>query len=204
MALSDIWITNACKGDRPLITPFQPQSCSVIEHGIKTKKVTSFGLSSYGYDLSLGNTFKLLKARTPDALFDTHIDPCDFDNSLFDDYTVAPGSIFAIPPRGFALGVSAERIWMPDDVTGICMQKSTIARAALEVTVTPLEAGWQGWLTLEFYNKTDFYLDLTPGMGIVQLVFFKGNEPCDVPYHARGGKYNNQPNVPVGPLSKPE
>lgn len=196
--MSDKWITKASQGDRPLIAPFINHSVSRLPSG---HNVTSFGLSSYGYDLALGNKFKVLR-KTSNSTGARFIDPNNFDPYLFVDQEVQDGDVFVLPPGSFALGVTRERMIMPDDIMGVCMQKSTIARSALEVTVTPIEAGWEGWLTLELHNKTDLPIHLRPGMGIVQLMFFQGIEPCSVPYHARNGKYNNQEQAPVAPRAK--
>lgn len=43
---------------------------------------------------------------------------------------------------------------MPRTVTAECCGKSTYARIAVGPRVTPLEAGWQGHLTLEFDNAS--------------------------------------------------
>src|SRR5574343_2826 len=170
--MSDKWIIeNSKKAQKPLIHPFHGESVS----SMNGTHVTSFGTSSYGYDLRLGNKFKVLKS--PNQVTGARIiNPCDFDQQLFRDVYVEDGQGFVLAPQTFALAVSKEHMCMPRDITGICMQKSTIARAGLEVVVTPLEAGWEGFLTLELFNKTPFPIHLTVGMGIVQLLFFKGDQ----------------------------
>ena len=226
MLMSDVWIKEQClKKDRPMITPFYQESISSVINNVSLNPLggliadavstTSYGLSSYGYDLSLGYKFKILRPVTDfyrDAitgqLYEDEqtykrggdplvIDPCNFNPILFRDVEANLGQQVTIPPRGFALGVVKERLDIPDDIMGVCMEKSTIARTAIEVTVTPVEAGWAGYLTLEICNKTDYPAVLTVGMGITQLMFFKGDQPCSVPYHARNGKYQDQPAEPV-------
>ena len=199
--MSDKWIAEQCQGDNPILVPFHPGSVSALPDG---KKITSLGSSSYGYDLSLGTKFKLLKPAATVQIRATNkaplmIDPCNFNQDLFQDIdtTHKYGGVFILPPMSFALGVTVERIRMPRGFTGICMEKSTCARSALTVTVTPIESEWEGWLTLELYNKTDYPMILTPGMGITQLLFIEGNQDCAVSYKDRGGKYQNQPNSPV-------
>lgn len=206
MLLSDKWIAEQCNASKPLIEPFISESKSQLlvstgRGAFKFINVASWGLSSYGYDLSLGNKFKLLKNPAA-ASKGAFIDPNNFDQNLFIDVTVEDGGVMIVPPRGFVLGVVREHLNMPDDVMGVCMEKSTIARSAMEVCVTPVEAGWSGYLTLEIHNKSDFPLHLTPGMGITQIMFYKGEQPCRVPYHARAGKYQNQPAEPVAPRAK--
>ena len=36
----------------------------------------------------------------------------------------------------------------------VCLGKSTYARCGIIVNVTPLEPGWEGYVTLEFSNTT--------------------------------------------------
>ncbi len=202
MLMSDIWIKEQCQGDKPMISGFSEESVSRLVIDGKNGKlpltlpITSYGLSSYGYDLSLGNKFKVLRPMCRETIGKV-VDPCNFDQSLMEDVVVAEGEQLVIPPRGFALGVVREHLDIPADIMGVCMEKSTIARCAIEVTVTPVEAGWRGYLTLEICNKTDYPALLTPGMGITQLMFFKGDQPCSTPYNVRNGKYQNQPAEPV-------
>lgn len=232
MLMSDIWIKEQCQGDKPMISGFSEESVSRLVIDGKNGNlplnlpITSYGLSSYGYDLSLGNKFKILRPTSdfyldeasgrlyehnPNDLYEWGeirpnpelvIDPCNFNPVLFRDVEVNIGEQVVIPPRGFALGVVGNRLELPDDIMGVCMEKSTIARCAVEVTVTPVEAGWAGYLTLEICNKTDYPAVLTAGMGITQLMFFKGDQPCSMPYHARNGKYQNQPPEPVAARMK--
>ena len=77
-----------------------------------------------------------------------------------------------------------------------------VKNCGLCVTVTPLEAGWEGYVTLELSNKTDLPIKLTPGMGICQVLFLHGNEPCEISYADRNGKYQDQPPEPVLPRRK--
>ena len=81
---------------------------------------------------------------------------------------------------------------MPRNVTGICMGKSTYARAGLIVNTTPLEAGWTGRLVIELGNLADLPLRVYVNEGIGQVVFLESDEDCDVSYEDRGGKYQGQ------------
>lgn len=213
--MSDQWITYQAQ-EKGLITPFVPRSMSTLEDGTR---VSSYGLSSYGYDLRLNNSFKLfnftniphelttlqkyqvtyehgLSEEIPNRyFFNSVIDPVNFDEDLS---TLLTGvKTITVPPHGFLLAVSAEYIKLGRDFTGVCMEKSTLARCGLCCTVTPLEPEWEGYLTLEISNKTNLPIVLTAGMGICQLLFLQGNEPCLTSYKDRSGKYQNQPPQPV-------
>ena len=207
--MSDKWIKFKAEKDQ-LIVPFHPESRSVNEDGTP---VTSYGLSSFGYDIRLGNIFRLFNHRNSnnlnvdigsvrEAVSPDVIDPVNFNEAHTTRYDLLDDEYITIPPHGFMLGVSKERIKLGNEFTAICMAKSTLARCGLCVTVTPLEAGWEGYVTLELSNKTDLPIKLTPGMGICQVLFLHGNEPCEISYADRNGKYQDQPPEPVLPRRK--
>mgnify|MGYP000591410588 FL=1 len=383
--MSDKWIRQKAENEQ-LIVPFHAESRSSNEDGTP---VTSYGLSSFGYDIRLGNIFRFFNRSNPnnlnvevrsvrDSIGPDVIDPINFNEALTSCHELRDDECITIPPHGFMLGVSKERIKLSNEFTAICMEKSTLARCftgdtkialadgtsptfleaierikngerlfgysvneeanitiaelieprkigreeilevvldngeiirctadhkfltldcdyveakdlvegqslyplyrtvsrgyeavyqpmdpyivrrmskakealnieigenhkvvtvrkaspgwegeqdvycltapeygnfALEsgvfvhncglcVTVTPLEAGWEGYVTLELSNKTDLPIKLTPGMGICQVLFIHGNEPCEISYADRNGKYQDQPAEPVLPRRK--
>ena len=63
---------------------------------------------------------------------------------------------------------------------------------------TPLEAGWEGYVTLEFSNTTPLPAMLFANEGAAQVLFFEG-ENCFTSYADRGGKYQYQEAGPVLP-----
>lgn len=127
--------------------------------------------------------------------FIDYIDVCNFDDECVVELLDVDSII--IPPHSFILGHSEERVCMPRDVTAVCMGKSTIARAGIIVTVTPIECGWSGYITLEITNTTGIPVKLQTGIGITQLQFFQSDEQCEVSYSDRAGKYQDQPKEPV-------
>ena len=56
----------------------------------------------------------------------------------------------------------------------------------------PTEASWRGHLTLEFSNSSSADCRIYANEGVVQLLFFEG-EQCEVSYETRRGKYQDQP-----------
>jgi dCTP deaminase len=101
---------------------------------------------------------------------------------------------FWMPPLSYALGVSMEYFFMPDNVIAICLGKSTYARAGLLVNVTPLEAGWHGEVTLEFCNPTPMPMRVYANEGICQFLFLRGERPQTTYAERQGGagKYQGQ------------
>jgi len=61
--------------------------------------------------------------------------------------------------------------------------------------VTPFEPGWEGFVTLEISNTTPLPARIYANEGIAQVLFFEADEPCEVSYADRKGKYNKQTGI---------
>lgn len=70
-----------------------------------------------------------------------------------------------------------------------------VSNCGIIVNVTPLEPSWQGHVTLEFSNTTPLPAKIYANEGVAQMLFFGGDEPCEVSYADRGGKYQGQTGV---------
>jgi dCTP deaminase len=156
-------------------------------------KVISYGLSSFGYDISLSpKSFKVFK-HIPGEV----VDPKNFNPQHLEDVKLQSdeqGQFFILPAHSYGLGVAIERLNVPRDITVICLGKSTYARASIIANITPAEAKWAGNLTLEFSNASHADCRLYANEGVAQLLFLKG-DPCTVSYEDRQGKYQNQTEV---------
>lgn len=105
-------------------------------------------------------------------------------------------------PGRFVLASSIERFAMPRNLLAVVHDKSTHIRRGLTVGNTVLEPGWQGWLTLELKNASQWrWIRLRRGQPIAQVVFHMLAEPAAEPYS--GGKYDNQPDRPVPAIMEP-
>jgi len=184
MILNDRKIAKYAEGG--MITPYKESL--IREAG--NRRLVSFGQSSYGYDIRLSaSDFRIFTGGEKLV-----IDPKSFDDRIAKAICAeedATGKFFLLSPYTYALGVSMERFQMPRNVTGICNGKSTNARSGLIVNITPLEAGWVGHLTLEFFNATPYTMKLYAEEGVAQILFLEG-EPCSVSYSDRAGKYQDQ------------
>jgi len=183
---NDKWIKKKAQNEG-MIYPFAPHQ--VREYN--GKPVISYGLSSYGYDIRLSpSEFWVFRYVAGSIIDPKNFNPNNLEKTeLCTDET---GSYFIIPAHSYGLGVALERLEIPDNVTVVCMGKSTYARVGLIANTTPAEAGWKGFLTLEFSNASSADCKIYANEGIVQLLFFEG-EPCSVSYEQRNGKYQNQP-----------
>jgi len=68
------------------------------------------------------------------------------------------------------------------------------------VNVTPLEPEWEGHVTLEFSNTTPLPAKIYANEGIAQVLFFQSDEPCEVSYRDKKGKYQAQRGVTLPKL----
>lgn len=153
--------------------------------------VISYGVSSFGYDMRLGAKFKVIHMNRGQC---DVIDPKCAEGIVFDD--VVADKYFDLPAFSYALGYSVERFKLPRDVSAIVIGKSTYARCGLMVNCTPMEAGWEGHLTIELFNTLDTPIRLYIDEGICQALFFKG-EPPMTSYADRNGKYQGQGAEPI-------
>jgi dCTP deaminase len=204
MFLSDTQILDLCE-NKGLLTPFVKESIKKTEDG---ESHVSHGPSSYGYDITLDRNFKILKPSKNFLLnyavqFDEFnkltknkflkiLDPTNIDQSLFKE---VEADYILLPPNSFLLGVSKEKFNMPRNLTGIVSNKSTYARIGLDCFTTVIEAGWRGYLVLEFSNNTPFHLKVSANQGIAQILFEESTEDCAKCYDDRGGKYQDQVGV---------
>lgn len=149
--------------------------------------VISYGLSSYGYDLRVADEFKIF-TNVHSAI----VDPKDFASDSFVDFK---GDVCVIPPNSFVLARSIEYFRIPRGVLTICLGKSTYARCGQIVNVTPFEPSWTGHVTLEISNTTPLPAKIYANEGLAQVLFFEGDEECEVSYADKKGKYQGQTGV---------
>ena len=180
--MSDRWIRDQAL-NQGMISPFEPQSVRQVED----RRVLSYGVSSYGYDARAAREFKVFTNERGGVL-----DPKNFDES---NYRYVEGDSVIIPPNSFILTRTIEWFKIPRDITGVVMTKSTYARIGTVSLCTPLEPEWEGHITLEFANTTTLPARFYAGEGAVQILFLQGNEPCEISYKDRGGKYQGQSGI---------
>ncbi len=149
--------------------------------------VISYGVSSYGYDVRVGDEFKVFT-----NVYNTVVDPKNFDPKSFVDIRA---DVCIIPPNSFALASTIEYFRIPRDILTICLGKSTYARCGIIVNVTPFEPEWEGHVTIEISNTTPLPAKIYANEGIAQVLFFQSDEPCARSYKDKKGKYQAQRGV---------
>ncbi len=174
----DSWIDRMVK-EKDMIRPFEEK---LIRDGN-----ISYGLSSYGYDMRISDEFKIFT-----NINSTTIDPKNFNSDSFIDFK---GEICIIPPNSFVLGRSVEYFKIPRNVLTICFGKSTYARCGIIINVTPFEPEWEGYVTIEISNTTQFPAKIYANEGIAQVIFLQSDKECLKSYADRKGKYQSQKGI---------
>lgn len=166
-----------------IFTPFIPEKMRLTNDG---DYAISYGLTSCGYDLTLGTEFKTPREKYV-------IDPKTPDESSWHEFHIS--TPFSLEPNQIVLGHSVEYIKMPNNLFGIAFDKSTYARTGIQTNVTPLEPGWEGYLTIEMHNASRNRVMLYPNEGIIQVVLFH----VEIPENTYGnGKYQKQGKTQLG------
>lgn len=190
MIKNDTWITTMAANG--MIAPFEPSLIRKVNPTLNGthRPVISYGLSSYGYDIRLSPSEFRIFRHIPGTV----VDPKNFNPDNLEPtklHADENGEYFILPAHSYGLGVALEKLNIPDNITVICIGKSTYARCGIIANLTPAEAAWRGHLTLEFSNSSSADCRIYANEGIVQLLFLEG-EPCAISYEARKGKYQDQ------------
>lgn len=194
MIKNDSWIRAQAKAG--MIQPYSPHLVRKMSTGFaypmpQNRDVLSYGTSSYGYDIRLSGEEFMVFQHVPGTV----VDPKNFSERNLrpvERHRSQRGDYFILPAHSYGLGVALEHLDIPSNITVLCIGKSTYARCGIIANLTPAEAGWRGHLTLEFSNSSGADCRIYIEEGVCQLIFLEG-ERCDVSYHERDGKYQDQP-----------
>jgi dCTP deaminase len=183
---SDRWIRRMA-AEAGMIDPFTEGQIRQVDSS--GRRVISYGVSSYGYDMRVAPEFKIF-TNALSAI----VDPKQFDSKSFVEFE---GDVCIVPPNSFALARSVEYFRIPRNVLTICVGKSTYARCGIITNVTPFEPEWEGHVTLEISNTTPLPAKIYANEGICQVLFFEADEDdvCETSYKDKEGKYQRQTGV---------
>lgn len=173
---------------KPMISPYLPKSLREVDG----RRIISAGQSSYGYDIRLAKEGLKIFTNINSEI----IDPKEVTTRLYSEdiepkFDPNKGWYVLLPGLTGMLGHTMEYFRMPRNVFTQCQTKSTYARVFVSVIVTPLEPEWEGELVVEIVNHTNSPARVYLEEGIAQIMFFE-NEPCEISYADRGGKYQGQ------------
>lgn len=154
-------------------------------------------IGAISVDLQLGSTFQVFppgKAAFVD-LAPPGGHPGQIPDKLMDRVEIREGESFFLHPGELVLGITVQRIVLPNDIAGRLDGRSSLARLGLMVHATAhtIDPGWNGRITLEFFNCGRLPLAMRPGMRICALSFEMLMSPTSKPYAARpDAKYRDQ------------
>lgn len=99
----------------------------------------------------------------------------------------SPSEPFIVHPGDFVLGVTLERVKLPDDIVARVEGRSSLGRLGIIVHSTAgfIDAGFEGNITLEISNINRMPVALYPGMRICQLAFEPMSSPAEIPYNKK-------------------
>jgi dCTP deaminase len=109
--------------------------------------------------------------------------------------TVSRDSFYVLPPHGQVIACTQETIKMPMDLMGFIQTRGSLARGFLMAHVCDgqIEPGYNGKITLEIVNLSNFYYKLVPGMEFCSLFFYKLDQKLNQTY-AYNGRYQGSTN----------
>ena len=188
---SDRWIRRMAR-EHAMIDPFVGEQVREVDRA--GRRVISYGVSSYGYDMRVAPEFKIFT-----NVLSAIVDPKEFDARSFVEWE---GEVCIVPPNSFALARSVEYFRIPRNVLTICVGKSTYARCGIITNVTPFEPEWEGYVTLEISNTTPLPARIYANEGICQVLFFEADDDdvCERSYRDKAGKYQGQTGVTLPKL----
>ena len=135
-------------------------------------------------DLKLGNEFLIF----PDAIEVLDVKDENLNEKLQKVKVNENG--FIIQPKHFILATTVEYVRLSDDLTAFVEGRSSLGRLGLFIENAGwVDAGFEGNITLEFYNANNRPIKIYPNMRICQLVFAEMKEKAEFPYR---GKYQGQ------------
>ena len=178
MILSDRDIKKAIESGRVRVESAQPQ---LFQH-----------IHASSMDFRLGNAFRLYEHSKFAVL-----DPMTPDSFAANMRTIMipDGEAFIVQPGEFVLGVTQEKISLPDDLVARVEGRSSLGRLGIIVHSTAgfVDPGFSGTITLEISNLNRLPVALYPGMRICQIAFEQMSSPAETPYSAKPfSKYQGQ------------
>ncbi len=142
-------------------------------------------------DLHVDRYFRVFRNHTQRV-----IDVKENQEELTELVEVTEEEALMLHPGEFVLGSTVERVRLPDDLVGRLEGKSSLGRLGLLIHSTAgfVDAGWDGYLTLELSNVANLPITVYPGMKIGQISFLKMTSPAETPYGTGklGSKYQHQ------------
>ncbi|MEM2890380.1 MAG: dCTP deaminase [Candidatus Hadarchaeum sp.] len=153
-------------------------------------------LQPNGYDLSIGPIFYTFNNNI-DGFFPFIKESVDMayvrneaqETTLRVGKKIVRGKFIRLPPHGFVIASTLERVGTKKDIVASIRCRSSLARTGIDIV---RGAGWgdvgfDGVWTIEITNHLPVPYYLPVGLRIGQMVFFRTETPPEKPYQ---GKYS--------------
>lgn len=132
------------------------------------------------FDIRIGNTFCVVDAKQNQII--ALGDPVRYETIIADHFTLLPGH--------FVLATTMEYFKLPNDLTAFVEGRSSIGRLGVFIQNAGwVDPGFEGEITLELYNASQYAIELIAGTRVGQLVFARMGQAAQLPY---AGKYQGQ------------
>lgn len=142
-------------------------------------------------DITIGNEFSIIKNVPNGGVI-------SFDEPV--EYSTVKRSSYLLLPKQFVLATTQEYIVLPDNITAFVEGRSSIGRLGLFIQNAGwVDPGFEGQITLELFNASDWAIDIKSGTRVGQLVFARMDHSAKNPYN---GKYQGQTGVTGSRLYK--
>ncbi len=142
-------------------------------------------------DLHVDRYFRVFRNHSLRA-----IDVKEDQEELTELVEILEDDVLMLHPGEFVLGATVERVRLPNDLVGRLEGKSSLGRLGLLIHSTAgfVDAGWDGFLTLELSNVANLPITVYPGMKIGQISFLRMTTAAEIPYGSSvlGSKYQHQ------------
>ncbi|MCF7844758.1 MAG: dCTP deaminase [Kiritimatiellales bacterium] len=165
---------------------------AIAEGRVKIEGQEPFHIHASSMDLHLGESFKLYE-HSKFAMLDPK-NPETFATNVRTE-TCKEGDPFIVQPGEFVLGVTQEKITVPDDLVVRVEGRSSLGRLGIIVHSTAgfVDPGFSGTITLEISNLNRLPVALYPGMRVCQIAFEQMSSPAETPYNKKAfSKYQGQ------------
>jgi dCTP deaminase len=132
-------------------------------------------------DITIGDTFSTISNVQNGGIIDFDV-PVEYRTTKRDSYVLLP--------KQFVLATTREYIKLPNNMTAFVEGRSSIGRLGLFIQNAGwVDPGFEGQITLELFNATEWALNIKAGDRVGQLVFAKMDRDAVNPYK---GKYQCQ------------
>ena len=141
-------------------------------------------IGSASVDLTLAGKFWVFRKKYATSLRAVDLASVDFKEAT----EAHTKKSITLAPGGMCLGITREKIYMPNTLIGTLEGRSRYARMGLAVHVTSalVMPGSQNHQVLEIVNFAPFPVTIHEGMRISQIIFEKLSSPTGKPYAAFG------------------